>query len=165
MILRLTIAGPPLGKGRPRFSRATGAAFTPKTTAEWEGRARGEIAQQVPAGWALLDEPVAVFVTAVFPRPKSMICTHTSGRCRCEERHPQGQRLPFAKAPDGDNVEKIVWDAINAAGVWRDDARVVRHGARHYYATASEAAHTQVVIVWGDDLGRLLWPPDALEEW
>ena len=35
-VLDVVIPGQPVGKGRPKFVRATGRAYTPKGTAEWE---------------------------------------------------------------------------------------------------------------------------------
>jgi len=159
--LDLTILGAPLGKGRPRLARQTGRIYTPALTREWEGAARAELASQLPPAWSPLDEPCAVYLTALFGRPARMICSHTSGRCRCEERYPQDRRLPYASRPDGDNVEKLVWDTLQQAGVMRDDALVTDHGARHRYVAVSEAPRVEVVVVWGAELGRLPWPPDA----
>lgn len=39
--IRFSVPGKPLGKGRPRFSRASGRAFTPAKTVSYEGKARG----------------------------------------------------------------------------------------------------------------------------
>ena len=164
-VLTLTIMGPPLGKGRPRFNKASGHAYTPKTTAEWEGAARGEMAAQLPHGWTPLDEPVGLYVCALYPRPQSMTCSHTSGRCKCEERHPAEAFLPYPGKPDGDNVEKLAWDAAEKAGVVADDKLVVVHGGRHRYLPARVKPRVELTVVWGADLARLVWPPSCLEEW
>lgn len=163
--LLLTILGPPLGKGRPRFAPSTGHAYTPKSTAEWQGRARADVATQLPAEWLMLSCPCAIFVTAVFDRPGYMVCEHTSGRCKCEEKYPQSERIVCDGRFDGDNIEKIVWDTLQEAGALKNDKAVVVHGARKFYGAVTERSETVVSLVWGDDLGRLPWPPDHLEDW
>ena len=37
-MIRIVMAGEPIGKGRPRFSRATGTVYTPEKTARYEER-------------------------------------------------------------------------------------------------------------------------------
>lgn len=56
-----------------------------------------------------LEGPVTVAVTFVLPRPKSA---------------PKSRWAPDRK-PDGDKLERALFDAITAGGGWVDDAQVV----------------------------------------
>ena len=101
-------------KGRPRFSRRTGRARTPKKTAQWERKARGVLS----AAYTLqepLNEPLKVYVLSVKPRPQNV-----SRKC-----DPEGL-VWCPKMPDGDNVMKAALDAAVKAGLMTDDNIVVR---------------------------------------
>ena len=116
MILRFSVPGLPIGKARPRF--ASGHAYTPRRTRAYEDEVtlsalvamrshatgRGRL-RRTPFP---LEGPLSLTVRAYFPRPKS---------------HPRRQWHP-AK-PDGDNVVKAIADALEVAGAYRDDARIV----------------------------------------
>ena len=122
MILDLLIPGDPVGKARPRVTRE-GHAYTPKGTVEWE-RGAAMLLRHAYRG-APLDEPVELVVEAVNARPASLIPGP-----RKLAAHPElAGRLWRTTKPDGDNVLKIVADALVAAGVLRDDTRAGRGGS------------------------------------
>lgn len=134
-LLHVTIAGAPVGKGRPRVTMAGGfaRAYTPKKTATWEGNAAAVLA----AAWgdrAPLDVPVRLVVQAVAGRPKRLL----------RKRDPDGRCWRTAK-PDGDNVLKACADSLVAAGVLRDDVLIVRWEAESLYARRDEGPS---VAVW-----------------
>ena len=110
--LDFTVAGDVQGKGRPRFNRKTGRAFTPKKT-ETRETLIAYHAQQAMAGRPLIEGPVAVSIVATFPIPKSWA---------------KGKRLAASHnvirpgAPDVDNIAKLQ-DAMNKV-VWLDDRQV-----------------------------------------
>ena len=112
--LTITLAGPPRGKGRPRFSRNTGFAYTPEGTRSYEGALRHEAAH-VMAGRRPTDGPLAVSIVAIFAIPKSW-----SRKMRAAAL--AGDVWP-TKTPDVDNLMKTI-DAMNGI-VWRDDKQVV----------------------------------------
>lgn len=96
------------GKGRPRFVRATGRAYTPDRTAEAMGAVRdayvaagGEL---VPAG-----TPVGVIITTSRALPRS------------RPKRVQVERDTFK--PDIDNIAKLVLDALTGVA-WADDTQV-----------------------------------------
>jgi len=126
-ILRVTIPGPPVGKGRPRLSTAGGfaRAYTPAKTASWE-RAAAVLARDAYRG-APLDVPLVLVVRAVAARPKRLLR-------KCD---PDG-RIWRTTKPDADNVAKAAGDALTMAGVLRDDAFVVRFEAESLYAARTE---------------------------
>lgn len=104
----------PVGKGRPRYTRA-GHAYTPKKTRAAEltiaTAARAFMKDRKP-----FPGPVSVRLTAVFPVPKSW-----SKRKR--EDAGAGLIAPTVK-PDADNLAKLVLDALNGI-VFQDDKQVV----------------------------------------
>ena len=165
--LSLTIHGAPIGKGRPRFVRATGHVRKDESTAEWEGRARGEVAAILPPSWTRLDEPVALYTDAIFERPANLTCNHKRPHAHPDDcsKGPQTKRIPYTRTPDWDNVAKITGDALKQAGLVKDDARVYLAGEREQYGLPGEAPHLIATIVWGADLARLPWPPDNPEPW
>ena len=68
--LTFFVPGVPKGKGRPRFSRQSGRAYTPAQTAAYESTVAyaGHAAMQ---GKSLIEGPVGVKMTAVFVIPAS----------------------------------------------------------------------------------------------
>lgn len=57
-----------------------------------------------------------------------------------------GERVYRIGKPDGDNAEKIVWDALVKAGVLHDDSHVVEWGGGRWYAAADEQPHVVVTV-------------------
>lgn len=115
--------GEPRGKGRPRFSRLTGAAYTPERTARYEERLAW-IAQAEMAGRPLLDGPIRLDVQIYMSIPKSK-------PKKWREAALSGDIRPTGK-PDWDNVAKMT-DALNKV-VWHDDGQVVFATVCKYYS-------------------------------
>jgi Holliday junction resolvase RusA-like endonuclease len=112
--IQIELAGVPVGKGRPRFVRATGRAYTPDKTRRFESDLR-LAAQEAMAGRAPLEGPVGISIYASFPVPQSW------------SRKKREQALlsiirPTTK-PDADNLLKAC-DALNQV-VFRDDSQIV----------------------------------------
>lgn len=134
-LLRLSIPGDPVGKGRPRVVRA-GAfvrTFTPHKTAEWEAGAVWCLRQdwkQPP-----LDEPVALHVRAVASRPQ-----------RLRKKNSPPGRIWRTTKPDGDNVLKCVGDALVKAGVVVDDTRIVVQTVESLFAALDEGPCVEVIL-------------------
>lgn len=108
------VTGPPKGKGRPRFTRATGHAYTPEATRNYEAVLR-LVAQRAMEGRIPFAGPVRLEVTATFDVPASW-----SKRKRVAALG--GLLLPTVK-PDHDNIAKLT-DALNGV-VWLDDKQIV----------------------------------------
>jgi len=128
-MIKMTIPGPPRGKGRPRFTR-TGHPYTPAETRTYEkeiGLRYKEAARQEHQGPAeYMEGPVAVKIVACFPIPK---------RATKKEREAinRGQLSP-TKKPDVDNVVKAVLDGLNGVA-FRDDAQVCVLNVIKLYST------------------------------
>ena len=112
------VAGPAVGKGRPRVGRTFGGHVslrTPEKTVSYENLV-GFTAAQAMAGRPLLECAVMVElvidcgVPASWSRPK-------------QQRALSGVVHPTVK-PDVDNVEKAIFDALNGV-VWKDDVQVI----------------------------------------
>lgn len=118
----------PEGKARPRFSKKSGAVYTPPKTMKYERSIRMAFeaagGETIPAGCY-----VAITVDAYFRIPKS----YTKGKrlaCQHNVNRP-------AKKPDIDNVLKAVMDALNGAA-YVDDKQVVSVTCHKYYAADGE---------------------------
>jgi Holliday junction resolvase RusA-like endonuclease len=118
----IELAGEPRGKGRPRFARRTGHAYTPAKTASFEACLKHE-ATLVMAGRPPLEGALRVRVLACFGIPQSWSAKKRIAAIT-------GAIRP-AKRPDLDNVCKML-DALNEV-VWRDDAQVVEAWIEKYY--------------------------------
>jgi len=132
-LLDAVIPGQPVGKGRPKFVRATGRAYTPKGTAEWE---RGA-ALILRNAWmkAPIDALCSVTITAIFSRPKRLL----------RKKDPD-ERIPCDVKPDIDNVVKCALDALVMSGVIRDDKTVWRVSAQKLYAARDEGPAVMITL-------------------
>ena len=114
----------PTGKGRPRFNRKTGRAYTPEKTVRAESMI-GYAANQKMAGGAPYDGEVMAEITAFYKIPSS---ASKSARAKMLA----GEIRPMIK-PDFDNVGKLVADSCNGI-VYLDDKQIVECRVRKFYA-------------------------------
>lgn len=116
-LIRFSVPGKPLGKGRPRFSRASGRAFTPAKTVSYEGKialfAREAMGERPPFEAGV---PLSVSVKAVFDVPVSW-----SKRRRVSAL----AGAMHTGRPDLDNIGKCIGDAGNGV-LWHDDSSIAR---------------------------------------
>jgi Holliday junction resolvase RusA-like endonuclease len=120
--ITITIDGAPVGKARPRVTRA-GIAFTPAATRSY-GTHLAWAAQAAMVGRKPLTGPLRLTVEAFLPVPRSW----SQKRQRAAV---AGLVRPTGK-PDLDNVIKNC-DALNAI-VWTDDTQVVAISASKRYS-------------------------------
>lgn len=121
------VPGEPRGKGRPRFNRSAGAAYTDRETKAYEETIVAFFRKSY-GGFRYPDTAfLSVSVTALLPIPKSATKAQRAAMAA-------GETLPSRK-PDVDNVQKVVLDALNGVA-YKDDARVVDlHGYKRYSIT------------------------------
>ncbi|ABD27443.1 endodeoxyribonuclease RusA [Novosphingobium aromaticivorans DSM 12444] len=119
MEFSFTVPGVPVGKGRPRFVKATGRAYTPEKTASYESLI-AYAASQAMRGAQPINAPIGIKVQAVFPIPASW----TKKRKESAVWH--------TSKPDGDNILKALGDALNGI-VWADDSQVARTSIAKVY--------------------------------
>jgi Holliday junction resolvase RusA-like endonuclease len=122
-MIEIYLAGEPIGKGRPRFVKATGRAFTPERTVRFEDRL-SLAAQAAMNGRPLLEGPLKVHVIAAMSipasKPKKWRADAATGLIRP------------TKKPDLDNFAKTL-DACNLV-VWGDDAQIVELMVSKFYS-------------------------------
>lgn len=123
-MIEIYLAGEPVGKGRPRFVKATGRAFTPEKTVRFEDRL-AMAAQLAMNGRPLLEGPLDVHVKIAMSipasKPKKWQADALAGVIRP------------TKKPDADNFAKML-DACNLI-VWADDAQIVELRVSKTYST------------------------------
>lgn len=119
MIIKFTIPGEPVGKGRPKFSTFNGhaQAFTPKKTVNYENLVKLSFRQAYPDIKPIeKDASLLVTITAFFKIPASV------------SKKKRQEMLDFqispTKKPDCDNIAKAVLDALNGIAYY-DDSQVV----------------------------------------
>jgi Holliday junction resolvase RusA-like endonuclease len=128
------IPGPPVGKGRPRFTRIGQhvRTYTPTATTEYERTVAqyARLALGDPTGFPA--GPVSVEIWAIAARPQRL-------RRKAE---PDGLIWRQAK-PDADNVAKAILDALSP---WFRDERVCLLTVRSVYAERSSAPRVEVEV-------------------
>ena len=129
MIIHLSVPGVPVGKGRPRTrvvklpdGRTLPTHYTPKKTRDYERTiallAKAEMRRAGVTRHAI--GGLRLQVVALFKRPASVSA----------KKRP----MPTVK-PDLDNVVKSVFDGLQQAEVFLDDAQVVEISASKVYVT------------------------------
>ena len=133
MKVELTIPGQPKGKGRPRFSKYSGA-YTPKATADYEKTVR--ILYKAKYGTQSFSEdvPLSMEVYAYFGIPKRDNKVTKALKA-------SGEVLPVIKS-DIDNVIKIIADSLNGVA-YPDDKQITDIIA---YKRYSENPRVDVII-------------------
>lgn len=132
MRLEFKVPGEPVGKGRPRFVRATGRTYTPEKTERYENLVKLAFIKEYP-DIAPIEGPISVYMVANFSVPKSW--------------SKKKQALAIAgvlrptKKPDTDNIAKIK-DALNGIA-WVDDAQVVEESISKNY---TEVPNLTIII-------------------
>lgn len=137
MNVRLVIPGEPKGKGRPKFVKATGRAYTPADTMSAEQRIQME---WVAAGRPELGPgPIGMRVTAVMGRPKAHVLADGS-----LSKSGRGSVWPV-KRPDIDNILKLALDSLNGLA-FVDDAQIVSEATWKRWTRRGELPHLHIEL-------------------
>tara|TARA_R110000822_G_scaffold11505_9_gene42033 strand:- start:100 stop:549 length:450 start_codon:yes stop_codon:yes gene_type:complete len=121
-----SLGGTPVGKGRPRFVRSSGHAYTPDNTRNYESNLRRQAIMAMELNYQKrLSGPVLLNVVAYCPIPKSW-----SNKKKVQA--SIGLLLPTTK-PDVDNLLKIVGDALNGI-IYDDDKQITMASIRKEYS-------------------------------
>lgn len=129
-MLKLTIPGEPVAKGRPRVTKW--GTYTPEKTKNYETLVKELFF--VKHGQTLLEGPLKMKVQAYFTIPKS-----TSKKRK--ELMKIGELRP-TKKPDLDNILKIIGDALNEIA-YQDDKQIISASIEKFY---SEEPRVEVEI-------------------
>lgn len=112
-MIKFSVPGTPIPQARPRFTR-TGHVYEPPKCKAYKAIVAAA-ARAAMRGKKPISGPVYVHCKFFFAVQKSW---------------PRDKRedaiygdFPMIRKPDGDNLEKIVWDALTGI-VWKDDAQV-----------------------------------------
>lgn len=130
--LAVTVLGVPVPQGS---MQALGPGRMKHSNREKLRPWRDTVAWQVRQNMADLgrepfEGPVTVRVTFTLPRPQSA---------------PKSRWAPYKK-PDGDKLERALFDAITAGGAWIDDAQVVECHWSKVYAVGSNVPGVTFVV-------------------
>jgi Holliday junction resolvase RusA-like endonuclease len=131
-MIEIRMDGDPVAKGRPRFNRQTGRAYTPEKTARFEDRLAW-VAQVVMRGQPLLDGPLHLVFWSHIAVPTSW-----SAKKRAAALRPD---IYPTSRPDWENLGKTI-DALNKI-VWSDDAQIVTGTVHKRY---SDRPRTEIFI-------------------
>ena len=139
MKIEFSVPGNPIPKARARVfvNKYTGRvqAFTPKETMTYENLIAATAAQHRPKS-GLITEPVSLNLLIYRSIPKSM----SKKKAVLAE---EGKILPVTK-PDGDNIEKSIFDALQGV-IFQSDSQVVKCVWSKYY---SETPRIEIGIEW-----------------
>lgn len=119
-----------VGKGRPRFSRRSGRAYTPAKTVQAEDDLATWVASQWPH--APLEGALRVSIVAEYRPPASW---------SAKKRAAAIGALRTGR-PDPDNLAKLVGDGLNGI-LWADDAQI---GALSITKTYGEHDRTTIIV-------------------
>ena len=111
MEVNFFVPGKPQGKGRPRFSRASGTVYTPQKTTDYENLVRE---CYILAGGRKFDTPVKAYMKFLFEIPKSW--------SKAKRKEVLAGKIKPGK-PDLDNEMKIIMDGLNGVA-YKDDSQV-----------------------------------------
>ncbi len=138
-VLRVTIPGPPVPKGRPRFAK--GRTYTDKKTVAYEKLVAlcVSTAKELRGSRRPLcgDGPVRVDIVAIWPRPQRLMAA----------RFPDGL-IPKHTRPDIDNICKSTYDGIGRANrlIWNDDGQIQCHRSEKYYAERDQGPRLELAL-------------------
>lgn len=123
--VKFVVYGEPKGKGRPRFSRQNGRAYTPAKTVNYETLVRTEYELQCDRFKFDDDTMLDMRIVAYYPIPKS-------GSKKVREMKKNNLIRP-TKKPDMDNVVKMIADALNQVA-YKDDTQIVDCQIRKFFS-------------------------------
>lgn len=121
-VMHITIPGAPCGKARHRTTRA-GIQYTPKETVNYQALVKQTFQAAYP-DWIPTNAAVEMTFTAIMEIPKSVSEKKRLGMMT-------GAIRP-GKAPDWDNIGKVICDPLNKI-LYRDDRQVVNGHVKKYY--------------------------------
>jgi Holliday junction resolvase RusA-like endonuclease len=143
-MIHIIVPGEPIAQARPRFARRGGGVVTYTPSRQVRYMDTIVMCAREAEGWPSepWTGPVGLAWLAVFARPKRLM-----------RRSDSEGAIPHTSRPDGDNLEKMVLDALTYAGLWRDDAQVaVKLGAKVY----APKGGTPSLRIWAtQDLDRI----------
>tara|TARA_R110002167_G_scaffold34895_11_gene111501 strand:- start:1711 stop:2151 length:441 start_codon:yes stop_codon:yes gene_type:complete len=134
----VTVAGPPVGKARPRFTR-TGHVYTPAKSKDYEKLvSQSAWVAMVQAKIKPTEKPVYLEIEAYMPIPKSW--------SKAKQDQARMGVIRPAK-PDLDNIIKAILDGCNSV-IYRDDVQVHSIKARKLYENYEHLPSVELTASW-----------------
>lgn len=148
-VLTITVYGIPGPQGSKRFMGIKGGrgvmVESSKKVKPWREDVKAA-AEAVRAGRPPIDGPLLVHMTFTLPKPTSA---------------PKTRKTWPMRTPDLSKLARSTEDALTAAGIWADDARVVEYGtlAKRYPNEGHGALEAPGVIITIErmDMQDLFW--------
>ena len=139
--IELEITGQPIGKGRPRFTKA-GHTYTPQKTKEYERRIHA-------AAWAAMakhdieqtDRPVSLEIIAFMDIPKSW--------SKIKKLEAEYGAISPMSTPDCDNIAKIVGDGLNNT-IYADDRQITSLRVKKTFCHPDRGPVLYISVSWTD---------------
>ena len=131
--ITFVVPGEPVGKGRPRFVRQTGRAYTPQRTADYEKLVRQSYKQQVKLEPFEKGVPLSLHVDVYQQIPKSA--------SKRKQEAMIGRKILPTKKPDCSNILKSIEDGLNGVA-YADDSQIVRVSVAKFFSETPEAVVT-----------------------
>lgn len=126
-VVTFTVPGEPVGKGRPRFVRATGRTYTPEKTSNFETLVKWEYHRQCEGKKFPDEAQLGIRVEAFFGIPKS--------RPKRTQKDMELGIIKHTSKPDADNLLKAIADALNHIAYHDDSAIVYAEVSKKYSRT------------------------------
>lgn len=115
------VPGPQGSKTRTQY----GMRESSKKVKPWRKAVEKAARESLPADWIALDGPLEAHITFHLPRPKSA---------------PKTIDAPAIRYPDLSKLVRSTEDALTQAGVWADDARVIREQTEKRFSVDPQLA-------------------------
>ena len=136
--ISIIIPGDPVGKGRPRFVRATGRTYTPEKTSRYENFVRMAFCDKYP-DHVPIDGAVDLTIRAYFKIPESWP--------KWKKEFGRTELMKRTSKPDADNIVKSVCDGLNNVA-WKDDAQIADLTTRKRY---SDRPRVEIEIMYDEE--------------
>jgi Holliday junction resolvase RusA-like endonuclease len=125
-----TVLGNPKPKGRARFSKRTGTAYTPETTRTAEetlaARTSAILSQRgLFTGQVWSTAPIVLVARFGLPIPESWP--------EWRKTAARSGELEHVSKPDIDNLEKLLMDALRGV-LWKDDTQIAHKFTSKFYS-------------------------------
>jgi len=136
---RFSVLSEPKAQPRAKATAWGGKArmWTPGTADSFKQSITLAAREAIGLGCIPIDAPVETVCVFYMPRPKRLMTKSTIGI----------DEIPHICKPDGDNLEKAVWDALKSGGVLRDDSIVFKSSKAKFYAEADGIPRVEIMVI------------------
>lgn len=123
LVFYIEVPGVPGPQGSKRHVGGGRMVESSKKVKPWRTAVMTVAKASIPADWEALDGPLYAEIGFHLPRPKSA---------------PKTVDIPAIRYPDVSKLVRATEDALTQAGVWSDDARLVRELSTKRYSVGPD---------------------------